>query len=106
MQSHNNGKSHKEKEQQAKGQSNQQTFFVTGAKQLIMSRGQFVLTTEQQVLKSEIIQSLIVVDSNHSFASATDDGFRFREMFPDSEISTSAIFTDNEETWTTLCYGL
>ena len=65
----------------------------TAAKHVL---GQFVLTTEQQVFKAEIIQSLAVVDSNHSFASSKDDGDRFRGMFPDSEIAKNYRLSDTK----------
>ena len=42
---------------------------------------------KDKVTKAEILQALKVVDANASFASAADDGDRFREMFPDSNIA-------------------
>ena len=45
------------------------------------------LTPNDEVLKAETLQALKVVNSNYSFASCADDGDRFREMFPDSQIA-------------------
>ena len=42
---------------------------------------------EEQVRKAEIIQALKSVKSNYSFVSASGDGERFKEMFPDSQIT-------------------
>ena len=42
---------------------------------------------EEQVLRAETIQALKCVDSNLSFASANDDGDRFRTMSPGSKIA-------------------
>ena len=47
-----------------------------------------ILTSQEDVIRAEIIQVLKVVDSNYSFfLSTTDDGDRFRSMFPDSNIA-------------------
>ena len=45
------------------------------------------LSPQEKVMKAETLQALKVVSSNYSFASACDDGDRFREMFPDSVIA-------------------
>ena len=41
---------------------------------------------EKHVRKAEIIQALKSVESNYPFASANEDGGRFKEMFPHSQI--------------------
>ena len=51
------------------------------------NNNQIELTPEDQVMKAETLQALKVVGSNYSFASTTDDGERFRLMFPDSPIA-------------------
>ena len=48
------------------------------------NNNQIELTPEDQVMKAETLQVLKVVSSNYSFASTTDDGERFRLMYPDS----------------------
>ncbi|CAL4093316.1 unnamed protein product [Meganyctiphanes norvegica] len=46
-----------------------------------------ILTPQEEVIREETIQALKVVNSNYSFLSTTDDGDRFRSMFPDSNIA-------------------
>ena len=46
-----------------------------------------ILTPQEEVIRAETIQALKVVNSNYSFLSTTDDGDRFRSMFPDSNIA-------------------
>ena len=45
------------------------------------------LTPEEKVVKAETLQALKFVSSNYSFASAADDGDRFRLIFPESKIA-------------------
>ena len=47
------------------------------------------LSSEDQVVKSEILQALHYAESNYSFASAATDSARFKIMFPDSQIAKS-----------------
>ena len=46
-----------------------------------------VLSTEEAILKAEILQVLHMVEKNHSLASAKGDSDRFRLMFSDSTIA-------------------
>ena len=45
------------------------------------------LSKQDLVIKAETMQALKVVSSNYAFASTSDDGDRFRVMFPDSSIA-------------------
>ena len=45
-------------------------------------------------MKAEILQALKTVGSNFSFASASRDGDRFCQMFPDSKVAKG--FSQNE----------
>ena len=46
-----------------------------------------VLSTEEQVLRAEIIRCIDIVDSNCSFSSADSDNDKYKKMFPDSNIA-------------------
>ena len=47
------------------------------------------LSTEDQVLKAEIIRCIDIVDSNQSFSSSENDNDKYTKMFPDSDIAKS-----------------
>ena len=51
------------------------------------SKGKIVLSDENKILKTEIIQNLYFVDHNRSFSSANNDNSRFKHMFCDSDIA-------------------
>ena len=69
--------------------SSQSHFTASDRKTGTLSKGSVILTNEEHVLKTEIIQALKIVDGNFSFTSANGDGDRFRTMFPDSAIAKS-----------------
>ena len=82
---HGQGTFHK---QQVKAQKGQGTFVrSTQENSLVMSEASSRLSVEEQVLRAETIHGLKFVDSNLSFASANNDGDRFRTMFLDSKIA-------------------
>ena len=63
------------------------------------------LSTEEEIGKAEIIHALKCVESNYSFASTSNDGERFRSMFPDSQIAKH--FKQGEtKTKYTIQYGI
>lgn len=73
-----------------KSKSSKSTFFST-ASFLFISAGlqRKILSTEDQVEKSEIIWYLDIVDSNCLFSVANRDSSKYKDMFPDSEIAKS-----------------
>ena len=60
----------------------------------IVKKENFASSSDEQIMKAEILQALKTVGSNFSFASAYGDGDRFRQMFPDSKIDKG--FSQNE----------
>ena len=52
-------------------------------------------TTKDQILNAEIMQTLNMVDQNHSLSSVNGDSNRLKKMFPDSQI---AVKYSQEET--------
>ena len=51
------------------------------------SNKNILLSTEDQVIRAEILQTLDCVQSNYSFASANNDNEKFEQMFPDSKMA-------------------
>ena len=41
-----------------------------------------MLSTEDQIIRAEILQALDCVHSNYSFASANNDNEKFKQIFP------------------------
>ena len=67
-----------------------QKVFVVGSSSselTIAPSKSIILTSEEQILKAEVLQCLQFAEYNYSFASANSDGQRFRLMFPDFEIA-------------------
>ena len=64
-----------------KARGNQRTLLKTSTSNLSVG-----VCQKDKVTKAEILQALNVVDGYLSFASASGDSERFREMFPDSTI--------------------
>ena len=62
---------------------------ASDGKTATLSKGSVILTNEGHVLTAEIIQALKLVDGNFFIASANGDDYRFRTMFPESEIAKS-----------------
>ena len=60
----------------------------------IVKKENFASSSDEQIMKAEILQAPKTVGSNFSFASANGDGDRFRQMFPDSNIAKG--FSQNE----------
>ena len=82
--SHMSGPTHLQHEKRMKIQV---TFSRSENGSAIMSKNKFVLLPYEQLVKAEILQAFKTVESNFSFAAATGDGDRFRQMFPDSKIA-------------------
>ena len=59
----------------------------TGSKTVSKLLLQDQMNLQQLIAKAEIIQALLVVESNQSFQSTDKDSERFREQFPDSKIA-------------------
>lgn len=49
-----------------------------------MKSNSIVYSSEDFVIKTEILQALHIMAQNHSFASSSNDNERFRLMFPGS----------------------
>ena len=84
VRSHMSGPTHLEHEKRMK---NQVRFSRSEDGSAVMSKNKFVLSSDEQVVKAETLQTFKTVESNLSFAAATGDGDRFRQMFPDSKIA-------------------
>ena len=54
------------------------------------------LTTEEQVLKAEIVRCLDMVHNNLPFAAADGDNDKYRLMFPDSQIAKAYMQKENK----------
>ena len=79
-----------------KEDENQVTFSRSENGSAIMSKNKFVLLQYEQIVKAKILQAFKTAESNFSFAAATRDGDRFRQMFPDLKIAQG--YKQNE-TW-------
>ena len=84
VRSHMSGHTHLEHEKRMK---NQVTFYRSDNGSAVTSKNKFVLLPYEQIVKAEVLQAFKTVESNFSFAAATGDGDRFRQMFPDSKIA-------------------
>ena len=84
VKSHQESKSHREKESI---DPNQRTFVIGAKKSITLSSDKLSLTTEEIIQRTEIVQALKFVDSNYSFSSACDESDSFRVMCPDSDIA-------------------
>ena len=82
---------HLDKEKELK---NQATFSKSDDGVFIVKKQNFALSSDEQIMKAEILQALKTVGSNFSFASASRDGDRFCQMFPDSKVAKG--FSQNE----------
>ena len=92
VRSHISSPTHLDKEKQLK---NQATFCKsTDDGVFIVKKQNFASSSDEQIMKAEILQAPKTVGSNFSFASANGDGDRFRQMFPDSNIAKG--FSQNE----------
>ena len=80
------GPTHLEHEKRMKNQVNFSRYDNGSA---FMSKNNFVLLPYEQVVKAEVLQAFKTVESNFSFAAATGDGDRFRQMFLESLKATS-----------------
>ena len=67
--------------------NNQRTFVVKNGQTLLEAKGTLFLSSQDQVVKAEILQALHFASSNYSFANAQSDNECFSAMFPDSEIA-------------------
>ena len=91
VRSHMSSPTHLDKEKQLK---NQATFSKSDDGVFIVKKQNFALSSDEQIMKAEILQALKTVGSNFSFASASRDGDRFCQMFPDSKVAKG--FSQNE----------
>lgn len=80
VKSHTKSATHIRNESGLLGTSSQSSIAADGS----LSKGKFVLTEPQQVIKAETLWALKCVKSNYSFAS--NDETVFKEMFPDSKV--------------------
>ena len=82
-------KSHaKSKSRNDKTSANQSTFVKENGKSQLSVPTKVMFSSEEQVLRAEVLQALQVVNSNYSFASSENDE-RFKIMFPNSKIAQS-----------------
>jgi hypothetical protein len=79
---HSNTDKHIKKDESMKGQRG----FQNGSFQL-SGEPSSSLSSQEKILKAEIIEVLDMVDKNQSFSSCNGDGERYRQMFPDSNIA-------------------
>ena len=75
---------HLDKEKQLKNQATFSNSNDDGV--FIVKKENFASSSDEQIMKAEILQALKTVGPNFSFASAYGDGDRFCQMFPDSKI--------------------
>ena len=85
VKSHAKSKSHNDNTPSA----NQSTFVTENGKSQLSVPTKIMFSSEEQVLRAEVLQALQVVNSNYSFASSENDNERFKIMFPDSKIAQS-----------------
>ena len=78
---------------------------VNGSLQLSKSPLQESLSTENQIVFSEVFQALHVVAANHSFSSTNEDSERFKCMFPDSKIVVR-YSQHADKTWYVVVHGI
>ena len=93
---------HLDKEKQLKNQATFCKYTDDGA--FIVKKQNFALSSDEQIMKAEILQVLKTVGSNFSFASVNGDGDRFCQMFPDSKIAKG--FSQNETKMYVIKFGL
>ena len=67
--------------------SNQRTFVVRNGQTLLEPKRTLFLSSEDQVVKAEILQAFHLASSNYFITSAQSDNERFSVMFLDSEIA-------------------
>ena len=90
--SHMSSPTHLDKEKQLK---NQATFSKSSDDGIfIVKKQNFALSSDEQIIKAEILRALKTVGCHFSFASANGDGDRFRQMFLDLKIAKG--FSQNE----------
>ena len=80
VRSHMSSPTHLDKEKQLK---NQATFSKSDDGVFIVKKQNFALSSDEQIMKAEILHALKTVGSNFSFTSANGDGDRFRQILPD-----------------------
>ena len=102
IKSHATSKLHLAREKEREGQS----YFSKDADNSIqINNPKISLSAEEEIRKAEIIHALKCVESKYSFASTSNDGERFRIMFPDSQIPK--YFKQGEmKTKYTMQYGI
>lgn len=90
-----------------KSMSNQATFVVSNVGSVALNAGtkRKILTTKEQISRSEIIRCLDIVDSNCSFNVANKDAQKYKTMFPDSEIA-KAYKQKSDKVKYTLQFGI
>ena len=102
VQSHMSGPTHLEHEKRMK---NQAMFYRSDNGSAVTSKNKFVLLPYEQIVKAEVLQGFKTVESTFSFAAATRDGDRFRQMFPDSKIAQGYKQNETKMTYV-IQYGL
>ena len=102
IKSHATSKLHLAREKEREGQSH---FSKDAHNSIQINNPKISLSTEEEIRNAEIIQALKCVESNYSFASTSNDGERFRAMFPDAQ--TAKHFKQGEtKTKYTIQYGI
>jgi len=84
---HQETKKHSDNEKSAR---NQATFTKNQDSLSLISMGkQCILSSEDQVIRAEILRCLDIIESNSSFSAANSDNDKYKLMFPDSKIASS-----------------
>ena len=83
IKSHTTSKLHLAREKEREGQSH---FSKDADNSIHINNTEISLSTEEEIRNAEIIQALKCVESNYSFAYTSNDGERFRTMFPDHRL--------------------
>lgn len=74
----------------------QRKFDVDGGGMGLQKKSTRTLSDAEYATQAASIQALHMVEKNHSFASAKDDGARFRAMFPDCNIAKMYTQADSK----------
>ena len=77
VKSHAKSKSHNDNTPSA----NQRTFVTENGKSQLSIPTKIMFSSEEQVLRADVLQALQVVNSNYSFSSSENDNERFKIFF-------------------------
>ena len=68
-------------------EKSQRTLVVVEGNEVELSKNDIVLKPEDQITKTEILNTLYFVNNNYSFKTTQDDSKIYAAMFPDSKIA-------------------